>query len=149
MLWTKNKKDFFWDYFINYFKEISEKKHPEKQYQPIIKSFYNEKRIKVFSEEKCLDNLTKFFISAPLPFCFVENEEFLLFLSKYTQFLPEKYQNHVLPKCKSLSETIQYKYNVEKAKLKTIIKRNKILFSLTVDGWTSKNFEPFLGITCK
>lgn len=130
------------------------KRHINKQHlnldsQKSITSFFPENSKNKFSKEKCLNDLANFFISARLPFKFVENTELSIFLSNFVQFLPEENKSFKLINRRSLASMIIDKHRNAKEILKERIKNNKSMISITVDGWTSRNLEPLLGITCK
>lgn len=47
----------------------------------------------------------------------------------------------------TLSKKVEEEYQIKKKYLKTFLKNIDSKISITIDGWTSPNYEPYLGIT--
>ena len=101
----------------------------------------NEKQLK-FSNETANDVIIKYIIANHLPFSTIENTEFLELL---------KYLNKdVKPICrKTLKKKLEVNFEKKKEFIKKFILATGSKVSLTADGWTSPQNEPFLGLTCK
>jgi hypothetical protein len=109
--------------------------------QHIITNYFPTQNSKSPDEKRnfCLKQLI---IGDDLPFSLVESEVF----RNYTSSLNADFK---LPCRQTFSKKIEDLFNEFKENLISYLKTISSKISITVDGWTSPNFQPYIGITCK
>ena len=112
------------------------KKHQNEKKELKITDFFHQGN----SQETRTDLLSKLIIMENLPFKFVESLNFRNFAAALDS-------NFHLPCYKTLKKTISKTFLNEKDNIKSALKCNLSEISVTVDGWTSANNEPFYGLT--
>ena len=101
-----------------------------------ITDFFNQGN----SQETRIDLLSRLIIMENLPFKFVES----LYFKNFAAALDSSFH---MPCYKTLKKTISKTFLNERENIKSALNCNLSEISVTVDGWTSANNEPFYGIT--
>ncbi len=127
------RPDLLNNFFYLNFNDTLYQQHQEKKEAKITDFFHT-------NSESKTDLLTKLIIMENLPFKLVESQYF----RKFAQALDPTVQ---IPCYKTLKQTIRKTFLKEREKIKLTLQKNNSEISVTVDGWTSTNNEPFYGIT--